>query len=168
MKSVLRPAWRRFRRRVTFWVYGMWQPIDQAPRDGSPCLGHLLGGTWCIMRWQPETPGWYQAADSHGAAGSRVYPTHFLAVPSLQDSIVRERAGGAAPPRQTFRVYRLQAGDPADARSVEAADPYAAALAFQAALAHVAADQEIVVISPNGVESVFGYRQTVPVAHLDD
>ena len=67
-------------------------------------------------------------------------------------------------PGQIVFEVRWQDGMP---RLVEATDAYAAALAFQRTH-QPRNDAEIVVVSPDGTESVFGYRQTVPTEHLDD
>ena len=61
-----------------------------------------------------------------------------------------------------FRIYRADGAGKTEPVQVAAATPYDAALS----LGEGAGD--IVVISPNGIESRFGYRTRARLEHLDD
>ncbi len=69
---------------------------------------------------------------------------------------------------QTFRIYIVGTQTPDDAVEAHAADPFTAAQAFIAGLTDASPEIEVAVISPNGFEDVYGYRNTVPQTHLDD
>ena len=67
-----------------------------------------------------------------------------------------------------FRVYEPASGSVDTASEIRAADIFDAARLFIEQLPNAGFDTEVAVISPNGIESLFGYRQTIPQAHLDD
>jgi hypothetical protein len=132
----------------------MWIPIQATERSGAPFLLRMLDGTCCIGRWSSRDGGWFACADSAAPAATRVYPTHAMPIPAL------------APVASQMAAFQVSWRDCLPER-IEAADAHGAALAFQQQ--HEArADAEIVVVSADGIESVFGYRQAIPTAHLDD
>ncbi len=131
-----------------------WISIDEAAHPDGPVLLRLPEGQCCIGRWSPAQEGWFQSVDTSAPPQTRVYPTHFAPIPPLEPRVTE---------RQRFQVgWRGEA-----MRSIEAADAYAAAAEFQQG-ATARTDGEIVVTSDDGIQSVFGYRQTIPTEHLDD
>jgi hypothetical protein len=137
----------------------MWIAIDPAARDGAARLVRLLDGVWCVARWSQASRGWMRCADSSEAGTEPVHPTHYMNVPDLSRSQPKDLA--------TFRVYRNGEQAPGSAVEISAATPYDAAIAFVTG-DHAERGSTIAVIGPDGAESVFGYRQAIPQAHLDD
>ncbi len=69
---------------------------------------------------------------------------------------------------QIFLVYEPGRERPDSAREVRADDAESAARLFIAGLADASDKTRVAVIDSSGIESLFGYRQMVPRAHLDD
>ena len=133
---------------------GSWISIETAIRPEGPVLLRLQDGRCCIGGWSGVDAGWLRSADTDSPGLEQVYPTYFLHIPAFELP-VESRA-------------RFQVGWRGDAvRTIEAPDAYAAAAAFQQG-APPRVDGEIFVISADGIESVFGYRQSIPTEHLDD
>ncbi len=132
----------------------MWIPADDVEHTGEVFLLRQPDGVICLGRWIEAKKGWFSCTDTQTLSGNPLSPTHALKIPGPDVP---------APAKQMFQVS-WRGCLPA---RIEATDARAAAIAFQEQY-QAQGDAEIVVVSADSIESVFGYRQTIPTAHLDD
>jgi hypothetical protein len=82
---------------------GAWQPIETAPKDGTPVLVARVGGNWSdewpeIASWMKDGygPGYWTngAHDGYGDAEPPLEPTHWMPLPAMPN--VQAKGAGNA------------------------------------------------------------------------